>query len=92
MLTEFVIYLCCLVGLMLLVFEFYRPFFLFFSPLETSLNFFCIVCWCAHNLVVLEIDDQISLFFSVKAAEKPLQMPFRVGSIITLQVSRRYSR
>lgn len=31
LLTEFVIYLCCLVGLMLLVFEFYR---FFFFPFE----------------------------------------------------------
>lgn len=58
LLTEFVIYLCCLVGLMLLVFEFYR----FFFPLEIFL-FFCNVCWCAHNLAVWkgQVDDQIGL-------------------------------
>lgn len=37
LLTEFVIYLCCLVGLMLLVFEFYRPFSFLFFPLLWNL-------------------------------------------------------
>lgn len=46
LLTEFVIYLCRLVGLMLLVFEFYRLFF------PQTFLFFCIVCWCALNLAV----------------------------------------
>lgn len=92
LLTEFVIYLCCLVGLMLLVFEFYRPFFSFsFFFWKLPPTFFCIVCWCAHNLAVLEIDDQISIYFCESCGKKNnLKMPFRVGSVISLQVSRRY--
>lgn len=46
LLTEFVIYLCCLAELILLVFRVLQIFFLIFS------FFFCNVCWCAHNLAV----------------------------------------
>lgn len=79
LLTEFVIYLCRLVGLMLLVFEFYRLFF-------QNFPFFCIVCWCALNLAVWkgQVDDQISTFGRITTKKTP----FRVRIIVTLQVSQ----
>lgn len=65
LLTEFVIYLCCLIGLMLLVFEFYWFFFVCLFFVWKFSFFFCNVCWCAHNLAVWlgQVDDHISVFW-----------------------------
>lgn len=94
LLTEFVIYLCCLVGLMLLVFEFYR--FCFFFPFEI---FPCFVMsagvhtswlfgkgWLMTNLAYF--DD---LIMSRKKNDREKKEAFRVGVVIILQVGHRCS-
>lgn len=83
LLTEFVIYLCCLGGLMPLVFWVLQIFLFLFFP-----SFFCHVCWCAPTW----------LFGNGRLMTKSVEChgrittekaPFRVCVVVILQVSHR---